>query len=380
MADIKAFLAEQTLDGLLFVGDSLCDSDMFYLSRFLAGDKFTLLATDRISLLVSGMELGRACKESSADEVLGTTHYGIMNKLKVSGKPEKAFSHVLIEFLKDHGMKRIGVPFRFPIGIYKDLLDDFEILIVENPVSKWRAIKSQTEIEAISCVQNACQYAMQLAIELISKSKPNGEQLRRKDEPLTSEQVRGVIEMALLERGCDAVDTIVAGGLQAVDPHIKGNGPLPANEPIVIDIFPRSKCSKYFGDMTRTVVRGEASAEVEDLYKAVLDAQRIGLNAIKAGISGKEVHSRICQVFNDYGYVEREGKGFTHSTGHGVGLNIHERPSLSETGEILEVNNVVTVEPGLYYPDIGGVRLEDLVVITTKGCDNLTNFEKRLII
>ncbi|MDD1752364.1 MAG: Xaa-Pro peptidase family protein, partial [Methanotrichaceae archaeon] len=311
---------------------------------------------------------------------LGTTHYGIMNKLKASGKPEEAFRLVLIEFLQDHGIKRVGVPYRFPSGIYRDLLDDFEILIVESPVSKWRAIKSQTEIEAISCVQKACQYAMQLAIELISKSKPNGEQLRRKDEPLTSEQVRGVIEMALLERGCDAVDTIVAGGLQAVNPHTKGNGPLPANEPIVIDIFPRSKCSKYFGDMTRTVVRGEASAEVMDLYKSVLDAQLIGLNAIKAGISGKEVHSRVCQVFNDYGYAEREGKGFTHSTGHGVGLSIHERPSLNETGEILEVNNVVTVEPGLYYPDIGGVRLEDLVIITANGCDNLTNFEKRLMV
>jgi len=380
MPDIKAFLAERSLDGLLFIGDSLCDSDMFYLCRFLAGDQFTLLATERISLLVSGMELGRACKESSADEVLDTTHYGIMNKLKVSGKPVEAFRQVLIEFLQDHGMKRIGVPSRFPSGIYKDLLDEFEILIVESPVTKWRAVKSQTEIEAIRCVQESCQYAMQLAIELISNSKPDGEQLCCKDEPLTSEQVREVIEMALIERGCDAVDTIVAGGLQATDPHIKGNGPLPANEPIVIDIFPRSKCSKYFGDMTRTVVRGEASAEVKDLYKAVLDAQLVGLNAIKAGVSGKEVHSRVCQVFNDYGYVEREGKGFTHSTGHGVGLNIHERPSLSETGEILQVNNVVTVEPGLYYPDIGGVRLEDLVTITAKGCDNLTNFEKRLMI
>src|SRR5512136_295156 len=99
MPDIKAFLAEQSLDGLLFIGDSLCDSDMFYLCRFLAGDQFTLLATERISLLVSGMELGRACKESSADEVLGTTHYGIMNKLKVSGKPVEAFRQVLIEFL-----------------------------------------------------------------------------------------------------------------------------------------------------------------------------------------------------------------------------------------------------------------------------------------
>ncbi len=132
--------------------------------------------------------------------------------------------------------------------------------------------------------------------------------------------------------------------------------------------------------MTRTVLRGEASTEVKEMYASVPAAQDAGLAAVRAGVSGEEVHNRVSEVFDDLGYPEREGEGFTHSTGHGVGLAIHERPSLGTAGEVLEAGNVVTVEPGLYYPEIGGVRLEDLVAVTPKGYENLTHFEKRLII
>lgn len=376
----RAFLAKQGLDGLLFVGDSICDQDMYYLSRFLAGDRFTLLATDKIHLLVSSMEQGRASKESFADVVVSTTDFGIAEKLRASGKPEVAYLEVLKEFLLEHGTRRLGLPSMFPAGIYSYLSRDFEITLLDSPVSRWRAVKTKEEIEAIKAVQKACEHAMSLAVELISKSRIDGEYLYMEDCPLTSEKLRAVIEVALLERGCDAVDTIAAGGIAAADPHARGTGPLPANSPIVIDIFPRSRSSRYFADMTRTVLKGEASLEIEEMYDAVLNAQLTGLGAIRAGVSGREVHSRVCQVFHDHGYPEREGKGFTHSTGHGVGLSVHERPSLGLAEEVLEVNNVVTVEPGLYYPEIGGIRLEDLVVVTAQGCDNLTKFKRRLVV
>ncbi len=376
----RAFLTEQNLDGLLFVGDSICDQDMYYLSRFLTTDRFTLLAADKIHLLVSSMEQGRASKESSADAVVNTTDFGIAEKLKASGKPEEAYLEVLKEFLLKQGIKRLGLSNRFPAGIYGYLSRDFEITLLDSPVSRWRAVKTKEEIEAIKAVQKACEQALSLAVELISRSRPKGDYIYLDDGPLTSETLRAVIEVALLERGCDAVDTIVAGGFAAADPHARGTGPLPANAPIVIDIFPRSRCSRYFADMTRTVLKGEASLEVEEMYDAVLDAQQTGLGAIRAGASGREVHSGVCQVFHDHGYPEREGKGFIHSTGHGVGLNIHERPSLGLAEDILEVNNVVTVEPGLYYPEIGGIRLEDLAVVTAQGIENLTNFERRLVV
>jgi len=378
--EMKAFLGRFNLDALLFIGDSLCDPDMYYLSKFLASDRFTLLTRERTSLLVSSMEKGRAFKESTADEVVSTSEYDIMEKLKASGKPEEAYLTVLREFMRDRGVKHLGVPFRFPAGIYKHLIKDFDVSVIESPVSCWRSVKTDKEISAIREAQRACEDAMRVAVELIRSSEPKGEVLLRQEEPLTSEQVRSKIEVCLLHRGCEAVDTIVAGGVQAVDPHARGSGPLPANEPIVIDIFPRSKSNRYFADMTRTVLRGEASSEVEELYEAVRMAQNVGLEAIRAGVSGQEVHAEVVGFFREHGYPEREGSGFTHSTGHGVGLNVHESPSLSEAGEILEERNVVTVEPGLYYPDIGGVRLEDLVVVTAQACENLTHFERKLVL
>ncbi|MDD4162439.1 MAG: Xaa-Pro peptidase family protein [Methanothrix sp.] len=379
-SSIQIFLCEHNLDGFLFVGDSICDADMYYLSHFLAGDRFALLAREKTTMLVSSMEKGRAVLESIADECLSTSQYQIMEKLKICGKPEEAYLQVLEEFLRDYGIKRVGVPFRFPAGIYQPLSEDFEVSVMDSPAGRCREIKRQEELDAIACTQRACERAMRRAVLLISRSTPRGEMLYRDGQPLTSEEVRGAIEVSLLEDGCEATDTIVAGGLAGADPHARGTGPIAANAPIVIDIFPRSKSSRYFADMTRTVLRGEASPEVKEIYEAVRLAQDRGLQAIRAGVSGREVHSQVSQVFLDQGYPEREGRGFTHSTGHGVGLDIHEKPSLSETGEVLQSSHVVTVEPGLYYPEIGGVRLEDLVVVKENGCENLTHFERQLVL
>lgn len=379
---IRSFLGnyrkEKGLEGLLFIGDSYCDLDMYYLSRFLAGDRFALLASDKLTLLVSSMEKGRASKESSADQVVSTSDYGAREKLVALGTPEAAYLAVLKDFLKGHGIEHIGVPMRFPVGIYRSLSEDFDVVPVESPVAGLRSIKSASEIVAIKAAQRSCQVSMKIAIDLIAASKPKGDILYSGDVPLTSEKVRNAIEVTLLVEGCEAVDTIVAGGDQAVDPHCRGSGPLPANSPIVLDIFPRSKSSRYFADMTRTVLKGEASPEVTEMFEAVTAAQDAGLAAVRSGVTGKEVHSSVAEAFKDRGYPETEGKGFTHSTGHGVGLEVHERPSLSEAGEVLDADNVITVEPGLYYPGIGGIRLEDLVVVTSRGCDDLTIFERHL--
>ncbi|NTV27641.1 MAG: aminopeptidase P family protein [Methanothrix sp.] len=376
----SGFLEESNLDGYLFVGDSISDADIYYRSHFLAGDRFALLVKEKTTILVTSMEKGRAEKESLADEVICTSEYGFSKKLAESGKPDEAYLQVLQEFLRDHGVMRLGVPFRFPAGIFQHLCRDFEVTILESPVSREREVKTQAEKAAIQLTQKACERAMKLATKLIANSESCGDILYRHGQPLTSEQVRSQIEVSLLEDGCEAVDTIVAGGASGADPHARGSGPLLANAPIVIDIFPRSKSSRYFADMTRTILKGEAPLEVKEIYDAVAKAQTKGLLAIRAGVSGKEVHSQVVQVFQELGYPERESSGFTHSTGHGVGLEVHERPHLGEFGETLRTDQVVTVEPGLYYPDIGGVRLEDLVVVTETGCKNLTNFEKKLVL
>jgi Xaa-Pro aminopeptidase len=376
----SGFLKESNLDGYLFVGDSISDADMYYLTHFLAGDRFALLMSKKTTLLVTSMEKGRAEKEALTDEVVCTSEYGFAEKLKECGKPDEAYLLVLQEFLRDHCVMRLGVPFRFPAGIFQHLCRDFNVKILESPASRDREVKKETEKTAIRSAQKACERAMKQATKLIANSEPCGDLLYHQGLPLTSEQVRSQIEVSLLEDGCEAVDTIVAGGTSGADPHARGCGPLLANAPIVIDIFPRSKSSRYFADMTRTVLKGEASLEIKEIYEAVALAQTKGLLAIRAGVSGTQVHSQVVRVFQELGFPERQGSGFTHSTGHGVGLEVHERPHLGDFGETLQTNHVVTVEPGLYYPDIGGVRLEDLVVVTETGCENLTHFEKKLVL
>ncbi len=164
-------------------------------------------------------------------------------------------------------------------------------------------------------------------------------------------------------------------------PHHSGSGPIVPDTPIVIDIFPRSQQTGYFGDMTRTVVKGTPSKEVKRMYKAVLEGQKIGISMIKHGVKSADVHNAVVDYFSKSGFktgqIDGKQQGFIHSTGHGLGLEIHEPPRVSVGNDILQAGNVVTVEPGLYYEKLGGVRIEDVVLVTKKGCEVLSKFPKK---
>jgi Xaa-Pro aminopeptidase len=202
--------------------------------------------------------------------------------------------------------------------------------------------------------------------------------------PLTSEKLRAIINTAIIQSGGLASHTIVAGGKQGCDPHEQGHGVLRANEPIIIDVFPRSQKTGYFGDITRTVVKGRPSEGVRKLYHTVERGQEIAFERMKNKVPGREVHKQIQDFFQQEGYKtgRKHGRmqGFFHGTGHGLGLEIHESPRMGPNStDVLHTGHVVTVEPGLYYPDLGGgVRLEDVALITTNGPRNLTKFEKVL--
>jgi len=222
------------------------------------------------------------------------------------------------------------------------------------------------------------------AIQALRASKPGKDgRLTLRNAPLTSERLRAIIDTAIVQANGNASHTIVAGGNQACDPHETGFGPLRANEPIIIDIFPRSQRTGYFGDITRTVVRGHASEAVRKLYATVQRGQQIAFQKIRAGVATKHVHDSVLTFFTQEGYKtgRHNGRmqGFFHGTGHGLGLEIHEAPRMGSNspGE-LKVGQVVTVEPGLYYPGLGGVRLEDVALVTQKAARNLTRFEKVL--
>ena len=245
-----------------------------------------------------------------------------------------------------------------------------------------RLVKSPREVSFIKKALSVTAQAMRRAVSLVSSSTPKGGLLFLGKKPLTSETVRSEIDSFLAARGYLASNTIVAGGVQGSMPHEKGSGPLRAGWPVVMDIFPRSQENGYFGDMTRTVVRGEPSRELLRMYDAVLGGQKTALSMIRDGARSRDVHAAVEEFFSGRGFetgVSDSGKprGFIHSTGHGLGLDIHEPPRIGPGKEILREGNVVTVEPGLYYESLGGVRIEDVVVVGRGGCVNLTRCSKR---
>jgi len=190
--------------------------------------------------------------------------------------------------------------------------------------------------------------------------------------------LRGEIEAEISRRGGIALGTITAPGRQGADPHQVGWGPIAAHQPIVIDIFPRSQRSGYYGDLSRTLVKGQASDTVQRAFAAVAEAQKRAVAVLAPGRCPRAVHQLVVDYFAEQGYLTEYGQGrlpcgFFHSTGHGLGLEVHEAPGLNLRESLpLQSGNILTVEPGLYYPEWGGIRLEDVVVLRAEGCENLT--------
>jgi Xaa-Pro aminopeptidase len=374
-------------EAYLMVSESENNADMYYATGFLAYDSFIYLNSGSDKILVSDMELGRARKESKVHDVIPTSRYNIMDKIRKNKDPDAAYCEMIIEFLRSEKLKRVSVPYNFPVQLADCLRKGgFEVIPIKSPFRDMRDIKNEKEIKAIETAQRAGEKALSEALDAIRNASIRNGALWLDNAPLTTENVRAIIEKSLLSVGCEAPDIIIACGRGSSDPHWKGEGGLLAGEPIVIDMVPRSKKERYYSDMTRTVMRGEPDGELKDMYSAVLDSQDAAIKKIKAGITGSEIHGIVCDLLEERGYETARCKssefteGFIHSTGHGVGLDIHEGPSLSENGKELKAGCVVTVEPGLYYRKIGGVRLEDVVVVTQNGCKNLTMFEKKLVL
>ncbi len=229
--------------------------------------------------------------------------------------------------------------------------------------------------------------ALDSTLDLLRRAEIKDGLLVLEGETLTSESVRRHLDLALLEKDCIAQHTIVSCGVDACDPHNEGSGPLRAHESIIFDIFPRSNKTRYHADMTRTVLKGKAPDALKRLYETVLEGQLLGVSQVKKGVNGREVngreiHQNIIDCFEKKGYktgmIDGRMQGFFHGTGHGIGLDIHEPPRISKADHILQTGEIVTVEPGLYYPKIGAVRIEDMVLVQDTGCRNLTTYPKFL--
>ena len=364
-------------DDLLLIGSPGDSSDVRYASGFNAVDPMVFLQhRKKVFLVVPLLELGRAKRESPGAHVLTP------QELPIAQEKRRRVSDWALGLLKHLGVKRVRVAPTFPSGSLRYLeAAGIRVAIDDQPPFPQRAVKAKSEVAKIESSQRAAVAAMNAGIALIRRARVNGAGfLTHNGKKLTSEDVRFVVDVELLKNGCMARDTIIAGGRQAADPHDRGRGPLRAGQTIVLDIFPQNKTHGYWGDITRTVIKGPASAKQRAMYRAVHEAQTVALSLVKPGVVVRRIHQAVQDVFKrwDFPTEIKNGvaRGFFHGTGHGVGLDIHEAPSVGLSDVRLRTGQVITVEPGLYYPEHGGVRIEDTVVVTRRGYEFLATCPK----
>ena len=368
-------------EAVLLIADSERDADMLYAAGMFVPDPFTFLQVNgRTTIMMSDLEIDRARAQSKVDEVVSLTDY--TDRAKKTGNADPGLMDAVVELLREREVKGVRVPNSFPLG-YADKLRDrgFTVASKEDPFWDRRPVKTDDEVTAISNASRHTEDALRMAFGILAEAAVKDGLLHGPEGPLTSEYIRKRIHVYLLERDCIAQHTIIAGGVQGCDPHNGGSGPLRAGEPIIFDLFPKSTKTGYYADITRTVAKGPLSDTFRRLYDTVLEGQETALSRVRAGVDGRDIHGEVERLFESRGYETgaKNGRmqGFFHGTGHGFGLEIHEPPRISKVSQVLVAGHVVTVEPGLYYPDLGGgVRIEDNVVVTESGCDNLTRLEK----
>jgi Xaa-Pro aminopeptidase len=322
--------------------------------------------------VVSALELPRV-RELAGLEVHATDEFGY-DELVRSGKSRKEVrDELLARVCEAVGVRSAVVPGDFPLEIADELRSRGVQLVADREhFDRRRRVKNEQELAGIRRAQKAAEAGMEAARQLL-----------RGGAPIAVERVKAAIEERFTANDCTADEFIVSHGWQSAIGHHAGDGEIAAGEPIVIDLWPRDRASGCHADMTRTFVIGEPTDELLEWHRLCKEALDRALGEIRAGVTGRSVFDGTCELFERAGYktqrTKEEGKpleeGFFHGLGHGVGLEVHEEPGLGMLGsDPLVAGDVVTVEPGLYRPGAGGCRLEDLVLVTEDGCENLTDF------
>ena len=367
---------------LMMYAASEHDSNLYYAVKFSVPDPFPYFRIgEKDIILMSDLELGRAQKHAKVDEVV--SYSDIQLKAKASGVEKPGVADVTAYFLKSKKVRNIQVPDNFNLGL-ADALRKRGIGVESkpDPFFEERVYKSKEEVRMITQSLRHTEAAIHKLENLLRESKIVGKKISHRSQWVTSELLKKVLNVSMMENNCIGSHTIVASGNQGCDPHNEGTGLVWANQSLIVDVFPRSGDTFYYADITRTFVKGKASSALKAQYEAVRVAQEKGINMVAPGVNGRDVHSTIQRDMDSKGYrtERRNGTmvGFFHGTGHGLGLDVHEPPRVNSSDHVLKKGEVVTVEPGLYYPGVGAVRIEDLLVVTAKGHENLTVYPKKL--
>jgi len=376
----------------LMAGIPETNSALYWRIRFSVGDPVALIELPvddchkQSVLILRDIEMARARAQARAERVACPADFAPAGGL--SGDRETATAQAAAECLRRAGVTRVIADRTLPL-IFAEIVRQAGIAVDCDPEMGvlQRRSKDQQEIRWLRESQAATEGAMKMACELVASAEARRDGVLAHDgEPLTSERVRAAIDHWLLDRGYSNPPSIVAGGPGGADCHNLGHGELRTGEPVIIDIFPRNRETHYYGDCTRTVVHGAIADEILKMHAAVRRAKAAAIAAVRPGVTGQLVHAATTGAITGLGYAvglpDDQAPdcycAITHGTGHGVGLDVHEPPLLDLKGPELVLGDVVTIEPGLYRKDLGGVRVEDMVVVTENGCENLNRLHEGL--
>ncbi|MFI0347733.1 MAG: M24 family metallopeptidase [Chthoniobacterales bacterium] len=375
----------------LIISESEQSADMFYATKFRVPDEFIFLEhRGKSMVLLPDLEIDRGRCEAKVDEVFSFSDWqnSLLQKKssvkkRTTSSATPSYAETVAAFIKKYGSLKVVVPATFPLGLARALeRAGVTLKPVEGMLFPERQIKQLHEIKALKQALRITEAGLARAYEVLRGATIGKKNLLSwQGTSLTSERLRCEVEETMQRAGgIVSGSSIIACGEQACDPHERGYGNLYAHKLIILDFFPRHAASGYYGDMTRTVVRGKASAAQRHLWDTCLAGQKLALRDLKPGASGKIIHQTVQDFFTKAGYPteQKNGRwsGFFHNTGHGLGLDLHEAPRFNVA--TFTEKNVFAVEPGIYIPGVGGVRHEDVALITKTGYRLLSRFPKEL--
>ncbi|MCA9292187.1 MAG: aminopeptidase P family protein [Phycisphaerales bacterium] len=364
---------------------------LYHRIRFLVMDPAAIIDFPHSStLIIRDIEMDRARKHARADAVACPADFAPNNNpAALSGDREIATAQATAQCLKQAGVSQVTVDRTLPM-IYAHELQAVGVRVNCDPdlgILERRA-KDAEEIEHLRAAQQMTERAVELACVTIARAKPDKSGvLHHEGAPLTAERVRAIADIFLLENEFTNASMIVAPGKQGGDCHDRGTGRIRTGESVIIDVFPRSNSTLYVGDCTRCVVHGDIPDEIAKMHAVVCEAKAAAIAATRAGVTGEQINNTTAAVITKHGYhmgLPPEGApasytSMPHGTGHGVGLDVHEPPLLDRGGPALIKGDAITIEPGLYRRDLGGIRIEDMVIVTDTGCDNLNTLQEGLV-
>jgi Xaa-Pro aminopeptidase len=346
-------------------------------------DPFLYVEHDgRRYVVITAFERERLTAAAPDIEALPPERFGIDELLRGGTKPDEAWLEVYTRALREIGVSEAAVPPSFPLELADHLRANGVTLRVERELfDDRRRRKNAAEIAGLRRAQRACEAALDVARRMLREADPDGV-LQLEGEPLTSERIKAEVQQVFIAHGAIADEFIVAHGAQGAVGHDMGSGPISAGEAVVFDLWPRDTETATYTDMTRTYVVGDVPDEIREYHRLCKEALERTTAAAKPGANGRELMQIACDLFAEHGYptqlTKKPGEvldsGFFHGLGHGVGLEVHERPRLSVVGDDLVPGDVITLEPGLYRAGYGGVRLEDIILVTDDGAEVVTRY------